>query len=178
MSESGKTREKAKENRATEQEVDEGRKRDKRNRRRASSTLKNDMEQYLEGYGENYGALSSQTDKLHPWMEQDPSEEEEARDQKRQKKQKKKMRKAKKAKGSSHGSSSPTKSASSQNDRGSPKYTRKTTGTSKLPSALLRKQGKKEQVSKAMETKLEAVNEITPNPSKGTVKILYYYTWQ
>ena len=30
--------------------------------RRVSSVLKNDMEQYLEGYGEDYGALSSTTD--------------------------------------------------------------------------------------------------------------------
>ena len=34
----------------------------KRAVRRVSSVLKNDMEQYLEGYGEDYGALSSTTD--------------------------------------------------------------------------------------------------------------------
>lgn len=43
----------------------------KHNRRRVSSVLKNDMEQYLEGYGEDYGALSSGTDLdlegLHPY---------------------------------------------------------------------------------------------------------------
>ena len=135
--ESGKMREKAKENRATEQKVDEGRKRDKRNRRLVSSTLKNGMEQYLEGYGENYGALSSQTDKLHPWMEQDPAEEEEARDQKRQKKWKNKNKEGKEGQGLQSWKFPPK--VSSQIDRGSPKYITITVGTSKLPSALLGK---------------------------------------
>lgn len=34
----------------------------KRHRNRVSSVLKNDNDQYLEGYGENYGAISSATD--------------------------------------------------------------------------------------------------------------------
>ena len=47
------------------------RKTSQQNRRRVSSVLKNDMEQYLEGYGQDYGALSSATDLelegLHPY---------------------------------------------------------------------------------------------------------------
>ena len=34
----------------------------KRNRNRVSSVLRNDIDQYLEGYGEDYGAISSATD--------------------------------------------------------------------------------------------------------------------
>ena len=119
---------------ATEQEVAEVSKRAKRNRRRVSSTLKNDMEQYLEGYGENYGALSSQTNELEPWKEE--SEEEEGEKQ-RKRKPKGKKRKRKKDKTSSQGSSSPSKSGASLRNTDSPKRSRKNTKLSKLPSGLL-----------------------------------------
>ena len=123
---------------ATEQEVAEGSNRAKRNRRRVSSTLKNDMEQYLEGYGENYGALSSQTNELEPWKEE--LEEEEGEKQ-RKRKPKGKKRKRKKDKTSSQRSSSPSKSGAD-----SPKRSRKNTKLSKLPSGLLGKGRKKTEV--------------------------------
>lgn len=88
--------------------VTEGRKSIKRNRHRVSSALKNDMELYLKGYGENYGEQSSKTNlELESWW-MDLSDDERIE---RQSKRKEKKRKKKKKTKSSSESSSPAKSS-------------------------------------------------------------------
>ena len=93
---------------AGEKKVTEGRKSIKRNRHRVSSALKNDIELYLKGYGENYGEQSSKTNlELEMWW-MDLSDEERMEEQsKRKGKRKKKKKKTK----SSSESSSPAKSS-------------------------------------------------------------------
>ena len=146
------------------QKVGEERKSAKRNRRRVSNPLKNDIELYLDGYGEDYGALSATANlALEPWLE-DSSEEERMEQDTSKRKKRKRKKKAKKS--SSHGSSSPTKSS------GSLKRPKKSTKTGKLPSAGLGK----------MKTQVETENKPLPlegwqttqmksqtksNPSKG-----------
>lgn len=111
------------------QRVGEERRLAKRNRRRVSNPLKNDIELYLDGYGENYGALSANANlELGPWLD-DLSEE--GRMGHDTSKRKKRKRRKKTKKSSSHGSSSPPKSA------GSLKRPKKSTKTSKPPSAML-----------------------------------------
>ena len=89
--------------------VTEGRKSIKRNRHRVSSALKNDMELYLKGYGENYGEQSSKTNlELESWWMDLSDDERMERQSKRKEKRKKK--KKKKTKSSSE-SSSPAKSS-------------------------------------------------------------------
>lgn len=93
------------------QKVGEERKSAKRNRRRVSNPLKNDIELYLDGYGEDYGALSATVNlALEPWLD-DSSEEERMKQDTSKRKMRKRKKKAKKS--SSHGSSSPTKSSGS-----------------------------------------------------------------
>lgn len=130
------------------QKVGEERKSAKRNRRRVSNPLKNDIELYLDGYGEDYGALSATVNlALEPWLEDSSEEERMGQDNSKRKKRKRK-KKAKKS--SSHGSSSPTKSS------GSLKRPKKSTKTGKFPSAA--GAGK-------MKTQVEPENK--PLPSDG-----------
>ena len=92
----------------------------KRNRRRVSSVLKNDMELYLEGYGEDYGALSSKTNlELEPWLEDVENMGEERVHARKGGRAKKRMKKSKRS--GSQGSASPTKSNESPQRLESPK---------------------------------------------------------
>ena len=159
---------------ATEQEVSQGRKSAKRNRRRVSSALKNDMEQYLEGYGENYGALSAATHELRPWFD-DYSEEEDHRRQQRKKNKKRKEKKKKKNKTEKNtnqeGSSSPNESPKKHD---SPKQSKKNV---KLPPAFVGKNRKKQvEVEKTGQKLSEAWPEkVTPKsePTNGTTRSIY-----
>ena len=113
-------------------------KRSKRNKWRVSSALKNDMEQYLEGYGENYGALSSQS--AGPELtRQEPSEGEGTR---RRKKKRHKEKKRKKEANSFSQGSSPKKLVSGSLKK-SPRGSR---SLGKLTSSLLRRSRRKEKV--------------------------------
>ena len=120
-------------------EITEARKTTKRSHRRVSAVLRNDMEQYLDGYGENYGALSSKTNlELEPWLE-DFVEGEREEDGNRRSGKGKKMKKKRKKKSGSQGSSSQSKSTDTSQKPKSPKKSKKILSFSKmpkLPSAL------------------------------------------
>ena len=111
-----------------------------RNRCRASAALKNDMEIYLKGYGDNYGGVSSQSTQLEISTEGGEGE------RRWRKKRPKEKKNKKKAKSLSQGSSSPVKSTSSLENKESLKHPRKKS-FGKLPTSLLGKSKKKQGVA-------------------------------
>ena len=123
---------------------------------RVSAALKNDMEQYLKGYGENYGEISPQPDvstedvsggKGEGWW--------------RKKRSKDKMKK-KKAKSLSHESSSPTKSTGSLKNTDLMKRNK---SLGKLSSSLLGKIKKKPGVAGT-----EKMSTLTPGWTNKTIQ--------
>ena len=122
-------------------EITEARKSTKQSHRRVSAILRNDMEQYLDGYGENYGALSSKTNlELEPWLEYFVEGEREQDGNGRSGKGKKMKKRRKKS--SSPRSSLRSKSTDTPQKPKSPKKSKKILSfskMSKLPSALLGK---------------------------------------
>ena len=149
------------------QEVTKGRKSAKRNRHRVSNALKNDMELYLDGYGEDYGALSLKVNfELEPWLE-DLSEEEEGMREKSKRRVKGKKKKKKSKKSSSQGSSSPTKSSGSVKKPESFQKSTKNVSFSKLPTVLLGKNKKKQQVE-AEKTPSKPVGAWQENQTKAS----------
>ena len=117
-----------------------------RNRCRASAALKNDMEIYLKGYGENYGGVSSQSPQLEISTE---GEEGERWCRKKRPKEKKNK---KKAKSSSQEDSSPVRSTGSLDNTESLKHPRKSKSFRKLPNLLLGKSRKKQGVASMEKT--------------------------